>query len=194
MPAAEASINPKPLVDTLPLWGYWWRSTPRHHLWVQYQRAGQMPQLLGRGGKVELWTKIKEWRKSVNRVSDLGTGGKLSFGHVLPWFVFSLPISILYSISAWYRSHWHWFLPPPDCCQVQEQFPCLLDWLTGHHTLPTGDGTNGIIQLHTFDNCPIGPIDSILLNRLLQPSISVLKEEDNVMVEHALEPGNGCAV
>jgi hypothetical protein len=52
-------------------------TTPRYEPQVRYWMARWMPDEFGSGDKEELRSETRERRKWVNRVSELGTGGKV---------------------------------------------------------------------------------------------------------------------
>ena len=92
MPAAEAPVDAKSWAEALPPWWFRLRTMPRYEPWVWYWMAHWMPDKFGSGDKEESRSETQEGRKWVNRVSKLGTGGK-----VINWVVFSSVSSLLFS-------------------------------------------------------------------------------------------------
>jgi len=150
-----------------------------HDQRVRYRLAGQILYEFGGGDKEELRSEARKRRKWVHRVSELRTGGKLSIGRS---FLLLLLFSILYYFldPGPVQMASAQVLPPPDRSQVEVEFPRAPDPPKGYCTVPIGSGTFEFVRVHTWHDCSMLPLLSLV--RLMQPRRSAPKERDNVTV------------
>jgi len=151
----------------------------------------------GSEDKEDLRPEAREWRKRVNRVSELRTGGKLSMGVPLLCLFSSLLFAILYyfiDLSPVEMAS-SVVLPPPYLSQWEVEFPrapdpprCHPEW---YHTVAR------LLSLYEYIRGMIVqsfPCLSIYRVRLMQPRRLTSKEGNTITAAHDPGPGNGQSI
>jgi len=99
---------------------------------------------------------------------------------------------LLLWILAQYKWCWHGFLPPPEICQLEMEFPHAPDPPNGYQMVLIGCGTYGFVHLRMLNSCFVVSFAFLLLYGFMQPRGSAPKEGDNVMARlHETCPGPG---
>jgi len=112
--------------------------------------------------EVEIWRMVSLWMFLLSPLFS-------SLNFLLPF---------ISAQNKWCR---HWFLPPPEICQVEVKCSGPPDPPNGCHTVLIGSGTYGFVHLGTLDGCWIISFSFLLLNGCMQPRWSAPKEGDIVM-------------
>jgi hypothetical protein len=134
---------------------------------------GRMPDI----SEVEIWRTVLLWMFLLSL-----------FFSLLLYFLTSL----LLWISAQYKWRQHGFLPPPEICQVEVEFPRAPDQPNGYHMVMIGCGTYKFVRLRTLNGCLIVFFPFLLLYGFMQRRGFAHKQGDNVMARlHVTCPGPG---